>query len=102
MTSDPYDLVFVADLSPPGILVAPTDTFNFTRIAGLESGLSRPVAIDYDSIDGMVYWTDIGNSTISRAFLNGTGLQVLLTDLQSKSYLFSISSEISCKLSSET
>ncbi|XP_038051798.1 low-density lipoprotein receptor-related protein 4-like [Patiria miniata] len=79
--SNPYDLAFVANLDPPGIFVAPTDTFNFTLIPGLEDDLSRPVAIDYDPVDGMVYWTDVQRKSISRALLDGTGVTVLVTGL---------------------
>ena len=81
-----YDLVLVGNLDPPGIYVAPTDTFNFTLIPGFDSHMHvrRPVAIDYDPIDGMVYWTDVEHSSISRAFLDGTGSVVLLTGLQGK------------------
>ncbi|XP_038058173.1 uncharacterized protein LOC119729609 isoform X2 [Patiria miniata] len=83
--SHPYDLVFVTDLNPPGIYVAPTDTFNFTLIPGLNgshSNISRPVAIGYDPVERMVFWTDVALSTLSRAFLDGSGVEVLFTDLQ--------------------
>ncbi|XP_038059975.1 uncharacterized protein LOC119730971 isoform X2 [Patiria miniata] len=83
--SHPYDLVFVANLQPPGIYVAPTDTFNFTLIPGLDGShdnISRPIAIDYDPEERMVYWTDVTLSTLNRAFLDGSGVEVLFTDLQ--------------------
>ncbi|XP_022088890.1 low-density lipoprotein receptor-related protein 4-like [Acanthaster planci] len=80
--SYPNDLAFVANLMPPGIFMAPTDTFNFTLITGLTDYLSRPVAIDYDPVDGMVYWTDVGHNTISRAFSDGTGFIVLVSGLK--------------------
>ncbi|XP_022088720.1 uncharacterized protein LOC110978214 isoform X2 [Acanthaster planci] len=83
--SHPFDLVFVANLDPPGLFVAPTDTFNFTLIPGLNgshSNISRPVAIDYDPEEGIVYWTDIALSTINRAHLNGSRFEIILSDLQ--------------------
>ncbi|XP_038051570.1 uncharacterized protein LOC119724542 [Patiria miniata] len=83
--SHPHDLVFVTDLIPPGIYVAPTDTFNFTLIPGLvgsHDNISQPAAIDYDPKERMVYWTDWELSTLNRAFLDGSGVEVLFRDLQ--------------------
>ncbi|XP_022088723.1 uncharacterized protein LOC110978215 [Acanthaster planci] len=83
-SQDPYDLVFVANLEPPGLFKAPTETFNFTLIPGLNgshSNISRPVAIDYDPEEGMVYWTDVVLHSLSRAFLNGSGFEILVSDL---------------------
>ena len=76
--------MFVANLEPPGIFVAPADSFNFTLIPGFEDQIRRPVAIDYDPVDAMLYWTDVSHSSISRSFLDGTGIVVLVTDLLSK------------------
>ncbi|XP_022088885.1 adhesion G-protein coupled receptor G6-like [Acanthaster planci] len=73
-----YDLVLVADLSRREIFVAPALTFNFTRIPGLAI---QPFDVDYDPVDAMVYWTD-GRNAISRAFLDGSGFEVLLSDLE--------------------
>ncbi|XP_038047601.1 adhesion G-protein coupled receptor G6-like [Patiria miniata] len=83
--SHPRDLVFVTNRSPPGIYVAPTDTFNFTLIPGLDGShvnISRPYAIDYDPVERMVYWTDVTLLTLNRAFLDGSGVEVLFRDLQ--------------------
>ncbi|XP_038052440.1 fibropellin-3-like [Patiria miniata] len=87
--SHPLDLVFVTDLIPPGIYVAPTDTFNFTLIPGLDGShvnIRQPRAINYDPLERMVYWTDYDGtfSTLNRAFLNGSGVEVLFMDLQGK------------------
>ncbi|XP_038051809.1 uncharacterized protein LOC119724704 [Patiria miniata] len=83
-TEGSYDLVFVANLeNPPSIFVAPADTFNFTLIPGFDDHehVLRPIAIDYDPVDGMVYWTDVQRRSITRAFVDGTGSVVLLRDL---------------------
>ncbi|XP_022088888.1 uncharacterized protein LOC110978300 isoform X2 [Acanthaster planci] len=78
-----YDLVFVANINPPGIFVASTATFDFSRIQGLDGDqIRQPIDVDYDPVDAMVYWTDIQLSTISRAFLDGSGFEVVLSDLQ--------------------
>ncbi|XP_038051960.1 uncharacterized protein LOC119724809 isoform X2 [Patiria miniata] len=84
--SHPHDLVFVASASPAGIYVAPTDTFNFTLIPGLDAShvnISQPIAIDYDPVERMVYWTDVTLDVIARAFLDGSGVEVVVRDLRS-------------------
>ncbi|XP_033640186.1 low-density lipoprotein receptor-related protein 2-like isoform X3 [Asterias rubens] len=77
-----YDLALAANINPPGIFVASTDTFNFTSVPGFGEGSRRPVAIDYDPVDGMVYWTDVQHGSISRSLLDGSSYVVLLTGLQ--------------------
>ncbi|XP_071804174.1 uncharacterized protein [Asterias amurensis] len=77
-----YDLALAANINPPGIFVASTDTFNFTSVPGFVNGSRRPVAIDYDPVDGMVYWTDVRHGSISRSLLDGSSYVVLLTGLQ--------------------
>lgn len=33
---------------------------------------TNPIAIDYDHVDGRIYWTDVTDKEIRSAFLNGT------------------------------
>lgn len=40
---------------------------------------SSPVALDYNFKDEKVYWTDVGNDTISRAFLNGSSQETIVS-----------------------
>ncbi|XP_038051569.1 uncharacterized protein LOC119724541 [Patiria miniata] len=77
-----HDLAFVANLIPPGIFVAPTATFNFTRIPGLDDHIQLPIDVDYDPVDGMAYWTDTTLPGVCRAFLDGTGFEVVVSGLQ--------------------
>lgn len=49
------------------------DTDTFTRREVQISTLERPVGVDYDPVARRVYWVDQPKSTISSAFLNGTG-----------------------------
>ena len=81
--------MFVANLAPPGIYVAQADTFNFTLIPGSEN-TGRPVAVDYDPVDSRLYWTDVNRSSIQRSFLDGSGVEVLITNLDSKHYMKSM------------
>ena len=37
------------------------------------------LALDFDDRDDMVYWTDIDAKSISRAHLNGSGQQILVS-----------------------
>ncbi len=46
-------------------------------------GVINPVAVDYDPVEGMVYWTDVGNPSpkISKAHLDGSGQMILVYEL---------------------
>ena len=52
------------------------ETLEFEQIP-LEN-ISRPVAVDYDPIEGKVYWTDVVHKTINRAYVNGTGQEIIV------------------------
>ena len=41
-------------------------------------GVAEASALDYDRMDGRIYWSDIELKTISRAFLNGSALEVVV------------------------
>jgi len=41
-------------------------------------GVAEASALDYDRMDGRIYWSDIELKTISRAFLNGSSLEVVV------------------------
>ena len=43
--------------------------------------ISRPVALEYNKNDDRIYWTDVTVRTISRAFRNGTGYELLFNDI---------------------
>ncbi|XP_015761127.1 PREDICTED: uncharacterized protein LOC107340287 [Acropora digitifera] len=45
----------------------------------IRDNISRPVAVDYDSVEGKVYWTDVTLKQIVRSFPNGSDLEVLAT-----------------------
>ena len=70
------EFVIVADLTQAIVTVAPLDTLQFEAIP-LE-GLVNPVAVDYDPVSQMVYWTDVVTRSISRCYLNGTGQTTVL------------------------
>ena len=44
-----------------------------------ENGPSSPVALDYNFEDEKVYWTDVTLDTISRAFLNGSSQETIVS-----------------------
>ena len=48
--------------------VSPDDPGSL-RPLNLSSTIRRPVAIDYDSVEDQVYWTDVTKCTVSRSFL---------------------------------
>ena len=43
----------------------------------IRNNISRPIAVDYDPVEDKVYWTDVTLEQISRAYPNGSGLEVI-------------------------
>ena len=70
------EFVIVADIGQPSLTIAPIETLEFKTLP--LRGLVSPVAVDYDPISQMVYWTDVGSKSISRCYLNGTGQEIVL------------------------
>ncbi|KAL4225758.1 Low-density lipoprotein receptor-related protein 6 [Mactra antiquata] len=54
------------------------DTPDFTDVVLLLNDIKHAIAIDYDPVEGYVYWTDDQVRSIRRAFLNGTGQEVVI------------------------
>jgi len=50
------------------------DTPDFTDVVLPLDNIKHSIAIDYDPVEGYVYWTDDEIKSIRRAFLNGTGM----------------------------
>lgn len=46
------------------------------------TGVDDPVGVDYDYRNDMVYWTDEGKGTISRAKLDGSLQETVVDDFQ--------------------
>ena len=46
----------------------------------IRNNISRPIAVDYDPVERKVYWTDVTLKQISRAYPNGSGLEVVAKD----------------------
>ncbi|XP_022803615.1 sushi, von Willebrand factor type A, EGF and pentraxin domain-containing protein 1-like isoform X1 [Stylophora pistillata] len=45
--------------------------------------ISRPVAVDYDPVEGKIYWTDVTLKLLARAFPNGSSVEVIAhTDVE--------------------
>lgn len=53
------------------------DTDDFTDVVIPLKGVRHAIAIDYDPVDGMVYWTDDDVCAIRRARLDGSGQQTV-------------------------
>jgi len=49
------------------------DTEDHTDVLIPADGVQNALAIDYDPVDGFVYWTDDDRKAISRSRLNGSG-----------------------------
>ena len=49
------------------------DTPDYTDVVLDLSDIHHAIAIDYDPVDGHIYWTDDEAGVIKRAFMDGTG-----------------------------
>ena len=43
----------------------------------ITTNISRPVAVDYDPVEGKIYWTDVTLDLVARAFPNGSSVEVI-------------------------
>ena len=44
---------------------------------GINANISRPVAVDYDPVEGKMYWSDVDLKLLARAFPNGSSFEVI-------------------------
>ena len=44
---------------------------------GINTNISRPVAVDYDPVEGKVYWTDVTLKLVASSFPNGSSVKVI-------------------------
>ena len=78
------EFVMFADADAAKIYQMQLNNVNVTPIAipfDQTTKISRPVALEYDKNDDRIYWTDVTLRTISRAFRNGTGYELLFDDI---------------------
>ena len=59
---------------------SPDDSRSLTYLPLSSDQISRPIALDYDVVEGRVYWTDISRNTISRCFLNGSSFEDVVNE----------------------
>jgi len=50
---------------------------------GISTNISRPVAVDYDPVDGKIYWSDVTLELVARAFPNGSSVEVIAYNVTS-------------------
>ena len=43
----------------------------------ISTNISRPVAVDYDPVEGKIYWSDVTLKLVARAFPNGSSVDVI-------------------------
>ena len=60
--------------------IAPTLQFQALPLADV----GNPLAVEFDSNSGMVYWLDFDKQVICRAYLNGTHQQAVVSNLGGK------------------
>ncbi|XP_077998234.1 uncharacterized protein LOC144451304 [Glandiceps talaboti] len=73
LVADSQGVIFQIDLLSP--------TLDYAQLP--LSGVTNPIALDYDFEEGKVYWTDVTLKTINMALLDGTQQQVILSaDIQ--------------------
>ena len=46
----------------------------------INTNISRPVAVDYDPVEGKIYWSDVTLKLVARALLNGSSVEVIAFD----------------------
>ena len=63
--------IYKVPLAVPGISCSPLE---------IKRSISRPVAVDYDPVEGKVYWTDVTLKLVARAFPNGSSVEVIAQD----------------------
>jgi len=44
---------------------------------GINTNVSRPVAVEYDPVERQIYWTDVALKLVARAFPNGSSVEVI-------------------------
>ena len=44
---------------------------------GINTNISRPVAVDFDPVEEKIYWTDVTLQLVARAFPNGSSVEVI-------------------------
>ena len=44
---------------------------------GIKRRISRPAAVDYDPVEGKIYWTDLNLEHVARAFPNGSSVEII-------------------------
>ena len=43
----------------------------------IKTRIQEPVAVDYDPVEGKIYWTDAALKLVARAFPNGSSVEVI-------------------------
>ncbi|XP_077986726.1 low-density lipoprotein receptor-related protein 5-like [Glandiceps talaboti] len=69
LVTDTQGVIFHIDLASP--------TLDYIRLP--LSDVSNPIAVDYDHVEGKLYWTDVRQKTINRASLNGKNRETILS-----------------------
>lgn len=57
----------------------PLDGSSVATALPISLSMIRPVALDVDITDNRIYWTDVTLNTISRAFINGSSPEVIVS-----------------------
>ncbi|XP_071496207.1 uncharacterized protein [Diadema antillarum] len=83
---DEHSLVLVADIDAGALYMANFANLMFTELPF--NGLQTPVAVGFDPVEGLVYWSDIRARTVSAASINGTNQRVVLDNLGTPDGLF--------------
>ena len=58
------------------------DTLDFTPVELPLKGIKYAIAVEYDTSENRVYWSDIDFKVIRRAFANGTGMEDVVTGIE--------------------
>ena len=47
------------------------------NLLGINANISSPVAVDYDPVEGKIYWSDAELKLLARAYLDGSSVEVI-------------------------
>ncbi|XP_072173107.1 uncharacterized protein [Diadema setosum] len=82
----PDSLLLVADVDAGALYMANFANLTFTELPFV--GVQTPVAIGFDPVGGLVYWSDIRARAISAASIDGTKQRVIVDNLGTPDGLF--------------
>lgn len=58
--------------------------------------IDNVTVVDYDALENRIYWSDVRTQTIKRAFINGTGVEIVVSAGMYKFIYLSVYFHVKC------